>query len=174
MKAKSVRSLYELMKKINVVCASLSGILLLFVTFSIFFDVILRYFFNRPSMWITEVSTYLFLYIIFLGTAYALQEDLHIRVTFLLDRFGSRGKRWFNLGTAILAIVFGTVLLWQTTVMTWEAFQQRWTTPTVLSVPNALIYISMVIGSALLLLTLLMKTLLQVIDPKKSVVFRPE
>ena len=131
---------------------------------------ILRYFFNRPSIWITEVSTYLFLYIIFLGTAYALQEDLHIRVTFLVDRFGSGTKRWFDLFTSILAIVFCSVLLWQTTEMTWEAFRSQWTTPTVLSAPYALIYVSMVIGSALLWLTLFLKTLLQAIAPPKPVI----
>ena len=66
MKAESISKLYEAVKKLNVFCASLSGIILLFVTFSIFIDVIMRYFFNSPSIWVTEVSTYLFLYIIFL------------------------------------------------------------------------------------------------------------
>jgi TRAP-type C4-dicarboxylate transport system permease small subunit len=173
MKIEAVQKAYSAVNRLNSFCASLSGILLLFITFSIFIDVIMRYFFNKPSIWITEVSTYLFLYIIFLGTAYAFQMDLHIRVTFLVDRFGYPLQRWFEFSTSILALFFCTVLLWQTTTMTWQAFHEKWTTPTVLSVHYALIYISMVIGSALLLLTIFLKSLLQVMAPRKSAM-RPE
>ena len=60
------------LKKINWLAATLSGFILLFITISIFIDVFLRYFFNSPSIWITEVSTYLFLYIIFLVCAKSL------------------------------------------------------------------------------------------------------
>ena len=82
-----MQKIFSVVEKINTAAATLAGFVLLFVTFAIFVDVFLRYFFNRPSIWVTEVSTYLFLYIIFLGTAYTLQKGMHIRVTFLLDFF---------------------------------------------------------------------------------------
>lgn len=166
MKTNSIATLYGAVKKLNRFCASLSGLILLFVTVTIFIDVILRYFFNKPSLWITEVSTYLFLYIIFLGTAYAFQKDLHIRVTFLVDRFSRKTRRWFGWFTSILAIVFCATLLWQTTAMTLVAFQEKWTTPTALGAPYALIYVSMVIGSLMLLTTICLHAILQILDPK--------
>ena len=128
---------YEKLKKINTLFATLSGLILLFVTFSMFIDVFLRYFFNSPSIWVTEVSSYLFLYIIFFGTAYALQQGLHIRVTFLLDLFGPRAVRIVDLMTSLFAIVFCVVLLWETSVMTWDAFAEHWTSPTMLSAPDS-------------------------------------
>jgi TRAP-type C4-dicarboxylate transport system permease small subunit len=106
------------------------------------------------------VSTYLFLYIIFFGTSYALQEGLHVRVTFLLDRFNTRKIRVLNLITSIFASIFALVLLWQTSVMTWTAFKENWTSPTMLSVPYAWVYAAMVVGSFLLLLTFLCNALL--------------
>lgn len=139
----------------------MAGLILLFVTFSIFVDVILRYFFGSPSIWITEVSTYLFLYIIFLGTAYALQEDLHIRVTFLVDQFQPRKVRVINLMTSVLAMVFSFVLLWQTSIMTWAAFSEEWTTPTMLNAPYYWIYGVMVFGSLMLFLTFFFGTIVQ-------------
>ena len=154
-------SLYQKIKRINAICATLSGLVLLFVTFSIFVDVILRYFFNRPSIWVTEVSTYLFLYIIFLGTSYALDHDLHIRVTFLLDRFGPRATRVINLFTSVFAMIFTLALLWQVSIMTWTAFKEKWTSPTMLNAPYAYIYVVMVFGSFMLFLTFLFRTLLQ-------------
>lgn len=153
------------LKKINRLAATLSGCILLFITFAIFIDVFLRYFFNRPSIWITEVSTYLFLYIIFLGTAYALQQGSHIKVTFIVGFLGPRLTKIIDLLTAIFAMIFCLVLLWQTTVMTWTAFKEDWTSPTMLSAPYAYIYIIMVIGSLLLFLTFFFETLVKILEP---------
>jgi len=154
-------ALYQKLKTVNKICATVSGIILMFVTFSIFVDVVLRYFFNSPSTWVTEVSTYLFLYLIFLGTAYALQEGLHIRVTFLLGVFGPRSRRLLALATSIFAMVYTVTLLWQTSIMTWTAFKENWTTPTMLNVPYAYVYVVMVVGSFLLFLTFLLKCIVE-------------
>lgn len=156
-----VSSFYEKIKRVNYFCTSVAGLILLFITFSIFIDVFMRYLFRRPSIWITEVSTYLFLYTIFLATSYALQEGTHIKVTFLLFSFGEQTKRYFNLVTSIFAMAFCSVLLWQTSLMTWSAFKEKWTSPTMLSAPFAYIYIVMVIGSFLLLLTFMLQTMIQ-------------
>ncbi len=153
--------LFEKLKKLNLLCATLAGLVLLFVTFTIFIDVILRYFFDRPSIWITEVSTYLFLYIIFLGTSYTLQEGSHIRVTFLQNPLPGPAKKWVNLITSLLATFFTAVLLWQSGSMTWAAYSEHWTSPTMLNAPYAAIYVAMVIGSFLLLLNWLCVTVLQ-------------
>lgn len=161
-----VSSLNEKIKKLNFLCVSLAGFILLFITFSIFVDVFLRYFFHRPSIWITEVSTYLFLYMIFLATSYALQQEMHIKVTFLLFALSDRAKRVFHLITSIFAMIFCLVLLWQTTAMTWSAYKERWTSPTMLSAPVAYIYIIMVIGSFLLFLTFLLQTVIQFKESK--------
>ena len=153
------------LKKINRLAATLAGCILLFITLAIFIDVFLRYFFNSPSIWITEVSTYLFLYIIFLGTAYALQLDMHIKVTFIVGFLGARLTKIIDLLTAIFAMIFCLVLLWQTTVMTWTAFKEDWTSPTMLSAPYAVIYIIMVIGTLLLFLTFFFQTLVKLLEP---------
>ena len=156
------QQIFDSLKKINTLAATLAGIILLFVTLAIFVDVILRYFFNRPSIWITEVSTYLFLYLIFLATAYTLQQGSHIRVTFLLDYFGDQVRRIIDIITSLFALTFSAVLLWQTSIMTWTAFSENWTSPTMLNAPFAYIYVSMVIGSFLLLLTFLGNIILMV------------
>ena len=152
---------YKGLKKINLVCATVAGILTLFVTLSIFVDVFLRYVFSRPSIWITEVSTYLFLYIIYLATAYTLQAGTHIKVTFLLDYLGPRARRIVDLITSIFAIIFTTILFWQSTIMTWSAFKGKWTSPTILSAPFAYIHGVIVVGSFLLLLTFICTTILE-------------
>lgn len=163
-----ISKLYGMVRSVNTLCATLSGLVLLFITFSIFIDVFLRYFFNSPSIWITEVSSYLFLYVIFLGTAYALQNGLHIRVTFLLDQFNPKVIRVLELITSLFAILFCLVLLWQTSIMSWAAFEEDWTSPTMLSAPYVYIYISMVLGSFLLCFTFVLRTILIFMEPESE------
>ncbi|MFH1488171.1 MAG: hypothetical protein ABII06_04655, partial [Pseudomonadota bacterium] len=60
-----------------------------------------------------------------------------------------------------LATIFTLVLLWQTSIMTWTAFKEHWTSPTMLNAPYAYIYVVMVFGSLMLFLTFLAGTVLQ-------------
>jgi C4-dicarboxylate transporter DctQ subunit len=157
----TVFALYTGIKKVNLVCASVAGLILLFVNGSIFFDVFFRYFYKSPSIWITEISTYLFLFIIFLATPYALQRGQHIRVTFLRFRLKPPATRVLDLVCSLLAMTFCAVLLWQTSRMTWKAFAEKWVSPTLLSAPLAYVYIVMVVGTVLLLATFLLRTILE-------------
>jgi TRAP-type C4-dicarboxylate transport system permease small subunit len=161
MEKSALGTFYGALKKVNTVCATLGGVVLLFITFSIFVDVFLRYVFGKPTIWITEVATYLFLYVIYLGTAYALQQGMHIKVTFLRDFFGRGTQRILDLVTSILATLFTVVLLWQTSAMTWAAIKGNWTSPTALNAPYMYIHIVMVIGSFLLLLSFICTTVLE-------------
>jgi TRAP-type C4-dicarboxylate transport system permease small subunit len=161
MEKSGLASFYGGLKKVNIFCATMGGVVLLFIAFSIFVDVFLRYALGRPTIWITEVSTYLFLYVIYLGTAYALQQGMHIKVTFLLGPFGAKSRRVIDLITSIFATFFTVILLWQTSVMTWAAFKGHWTSPTMLNAPYAYIHVIMVFGALLLLLTFICSTILQ-------------
>jgi TRAP-type C4-dicarboxylate transport system permease small subunit len=154
-------TLYTGIKKVNLICATIAGILILFVNFSIFLDVFFRYIFSRPSIWITEVSTYLFLYIIFLATPFALQRGQHIKVTFLRHSLSDAARRWLDLFCSLLAMIFCAVLLWQASRMTWQAYAEKWVSPTVLNAPLVYVYIVMVVGSALLLATFLLRAILE-------------
>jgi TRAP-type C4-dicarboxylate transport system permease small subunit len=159
---------YDTLKRLNRICVGLAGLLVLFISFSVFVDVILRYFFNRPSTWVTEVSGYLFMYIIFLGTSFALQEGFHIRVDFVLYQFKDPVKRIVNLITSIFSMGFCIVLLWGSSRMTWSAFKHDWVSPTLLCVPYVYVYISMVFGSLMLFLTFLFQTILEFKRDKTS------
>ena len=164
----TVSAIYDTVKKLNSLCATLSGLVLLFITFSIFVDVFFRYFLKRPSIWVTEVSSYLFLYLIFLATSYTLQKGVHIRVTFILDLFKFKIKRLLELVASLFAVIFCLVLFWQTSLLTWEAFTDDWIAPTMLSVHYYYIYVVMAFGSFLLFLTTLFKTIIMFIETEQQ------
>ena len=169
MEKNTVSAIYDIVKKVNSICASLSGLVLLFITFSIFVDVFFRYVLNRPSRWVSEVSCYLFLYLIFLATSYTLEKGVHIRVTFILDLFKFKMKRVLELVASLFAVIFCLVLLWETSLLTWEAFRDDWIAPTMLSVRYYYIYVVMAFGSFLLFLTILFKTIMTFIEKEPQV-----
>lgn len=161
MEESPVRAFWARLKKVNTFCATLAGVVLLFIAVSITVDVFMRYVLGSPTIWITEVSTYLFLYVIYLATAYALQQGAHIKVTFFLALFGKKTQRIIDLVTSILAAAFTVVLLWQTSEMTWSAYKGNWTSPTMLNAPYLYIHGIMVVGSFLLLLSFICTIVLQ-------------
>ena len=169
MEKNTVSAIYDIVKKANSICASVSGLVLLFITFSIFVDVFFRYFLNRPSRWVTEVSGYLLLYLIFLATSYTLEKGVHIRVTFISDLFKFKMKRILELVGSLFAVIFCFVLLWQTSLLTWEAYRDDWIAPTMLSVRYYYIYVVMALGSFLLFLTTLFKTIMTFVETEPQV-----
>jgi len=73
-----------------------SGTMVAFLIFpmvgSLVFEIICRYFFNRPTIWASDLSTILYGGFFMLGAAYALQRQQHIRTDFLYEKWSVRTK----------------------------------------------------------------------------------
>jgi TRAP-type C4-dicarboxylate transport system permease small subunit len=81
------------------------GILLLAaIVASIFVQVISRYVFGRPHVWVEEFATYCFIWTVFIGAAYALLQGRHIIVTTITDYFSPMVKK-------ILAVCINLAIL---------------------------------------------------------------
>jgi len=60
-----------------------------------------------------ELQWYLFSLIFLLGSAYALQQDSHVRVDVLFARLSDRARGWINIiGTLLLMFPFCGFMLW--------------------------------------------------------------
>jgi len=78
----------------------------------VFYDVIMRYFFNAPTFWAYEVSWMLYSAHFLLGLAYALREDSHVKVDVVLNMFPDRikaGVDAFFLLTTLLVLCAAVV-----------------------------------------------------------------
>lgn len=54
------------------------------------FQILIRFFFNAPLTWTEEVDRYLFVWVVYLGSAVAVAMNAHIRVTFVIDWAGQK------------------------------------------------------------------------------------
>ena len=83
----------------------IAGVLNLVMLINVFYDAIMRYFFNSGSIAFQEMEWHLFAMVFLLGIAYALKEDGHVRVDILYDRFSPRWQAIVNITGTLLFIL---------------------------------------------------------------------
>ena len=88
-----------------------AGVLNLLMLINVFYDSIMRYFFNSGSIALQEMEWHLFAMVFLFGIAYALKEDGHVRVDILYDRFSPRWKAIVNIGGILLLLLPLSVLV---------------------------------------------------------------
>jgi TRAP-type C4-dicarboxylate transport system permease small subunit len=69
-------------------------------------QVIARYFFQFPFMWAEEVGIYLFIWIVYLGSAIAYKRRSHLLVDFLVNYLPSAPKRSLELFLHLVVMAF--------------------------------------------------------------------
>ena len=97
---------------IIVVLFWMGGGLLVFATIGTCVDVVLRYSVNRPISWMLEITEYIMLYIPFLGAAFVLKENGHIRIDLVLTFLGERSRGWLNVVTSSVGGVVMLIYTW--------------------------------------------------------------
>lgn len=105
--------------QITLSASGIAGLALLVMTLIITMDVVLRYAFT-PTKWVHELSTYLMVVLVFMGLAYALKEDAHIKVDFLVVRLPRRIQDWMKVIHSALFLVFTIILFY----LNWHLFNQ--------------------------------------------------
>ena len=90
----------------------IAGVLNLIMLVNVFYDSIMRYFFNSGSIAMQEMEWHLFAMVFLFGIAYALKEDGHVRVDILYDRFSPRWKAVVNIvGTLVLLLPLSVLVI---------------------------------------------------------------
>lgn len=89
----------------------IAGILNLLMLVNVFYDAIMRYFFNTGSIAMQEMEWHLFAVVFLFGMAYCLKEDGHVRVDILYDRFSPRWKAVVNIAGTLLFLVPLSILI---------------------------------------------------------------
>jgi C4-dicarboxylate transporter DctQ subunit len=87
-------------------------------------ELFMRNLFNRPQIWSVEVSEYAMLYITFLGAAWLLREEGHVRVDIVLDLLKPRSQSLVNGITFLFGIIVCSVLAFYGTWITWLHYQK--------------------------------------------------
>ncbi len=88
------------------------------------YEVLMRYVFHSPTIWVWDLNTILFAAIVMLGGADTLRENSHVGMDFLVQNFQPRNRAILDLITSVL-FYFGMLALlvysWEQAVMSWKS-----------------------------------------------------
>ena len=138
--------------------AWLGGILIILTMFGVCIDVVLRYFFSRPIFWMVEVTAYSLLYITFLGAAWLLKREGHVKMDLVLTRLKPRAQATLNVITSIFGIIICLVLVWWGVKVTWEHFQEGYYIRSLINYPTWILIAIIPVGSFLFFIQFLRRT----------------
>ncbi len=96
------------------VAALLAGSATLAIVLLISFDVLMRYFFDRPQLFVDELASFLEVLIIFGGLAYTFRAGGHVRVDLLTNHLPPPARAWLRVATLALGLAFLAVVMWVT------------------------------------------------------------
>jgi TRAP-type mannitol/chloroaromatic compound transport system permease small subunit len=89
------------------------GLIIIPIVGIIVFEVIMRYAFNAPTIWVNELSWYLFGAMFLFGGAYASKTKSHVNVDILLIHISPKAKAILNLITYWFAFLFLVIVIWK-------------------------------------------------------------
>ncbi len=77
-----------------------------------FYEVLLRYVFERPTLWANELSLWMAGFVFLLAGLYSMQQRNHIRIYLLYDLLPRGAQRACDTVSTLLIAVFAAAIIW--------------------------------------------------------------
>jgi TRAP-type C4-dicarboxylate transport system permease small subunit len=125
----------SIIDKITLYMSSILMFVVAVIMASMFYEVVMRYLFNSPTLWVEELSRWLGGVIFLLSGLYAMQQRSHIRVLIVYDLVSRPVQRIFDLIAASCVVFFcyaaatGYYKNAMTKLTTWELYGSAWNPP---------------------------------------------
>ena len=145
-----MKGFWRLFDRLLDVMAFLAGVAMTFITVAICYEVVMRYFFMRPSIWVVQTCEYGLLWIVFLGTTWLLREEGHVAVDIMYSRLKDKSRPFLNLVTFSLAGIACSVVVVFGALYTCESIVHGITDVRAVTVPKYAVFIIIPTGSLLL------------------------
>ena len=134
-----------------------AGVLIVFMMLSTTANVMLRLV-GRPILWSLEITEYSLAFIPFLGAAWLLRKEGHVKLDLLLTRLKPGPRSLVNIFTSMLVTIAVLALTWYSALATWDSFQVSYMTAATLHFPRFSLELIIPIGSFLLFIQFLRRT----------------
>jgi TRAP-type C4-dicarboxylate transport system permease small subunit len=132
------------------IMAGVAGLLLMLIMVFVCAEVVTRYIFNRPLGWVTEVGSYVLLYVTFLVAAWVLRGEGHVAMDTITNLFLPKTQSLIKAVTSAVSAFVCLVLAWFGLKVSWDLLQAGYFTPTMLELPKWFLTAIIFLGSLLL------------------------
>jgi TRAP-type C4-dicarboxylate transport system permease small subunit len=92
----------------------LAGLATLAVVLLISYDVLMRYFFDQPQLFVDELASFLEVFIIFGGLAWTFNAGGHIRIDLVTAHLRGPARAWLRVVTLTIGMVLLALVMWVT------------------------------------------------------------
>jgi len=147
-----MRTFVRIIEALSTWSGKLASLLMLPVICCVVYEVVMRYLFHRPTIWVTETIVFGCAFVYVLGAAWAMLEKRHVKIDMLYEKLPKRGQRLLDFITFFGFALYIGFMLWVGTEYAWESLQLRETTGSNWSPPVYPVKIAFVIGVLLLML----------------------
>ena len=144
------------LRPIEDVCRWIAATALVMMLVVVAAEVVLRSMFSVSLGFADEVSAYFLVMLCFFALAVTHARGGFHRVEFVVALLPPRGRAVMKLLAELLTLGFAAVLIWQFAKVELQAWQLGSVSPTVLQTPQWIPMLSMVVGTSLFFLSLLL------------------
>ncbi|MDR3294554.1 MAG: TRAP transporter small permease subunit [Clostridiales Family XIII bacterium] len=145
-------------KTINTIAFVSANMILIIAGLSVM-EAVLRHFFHNPTSWGLNVSTYILIWAMFLGSSYAFQEQGHVSVDMLkdiVDKTGTRiPRRIMAVAGYLLSLTFILSLLYGGWLLCQKSIRFGRLMPSSTPIPEIFLDFAVITGSVLMFITLI-------------------
>jgi len=120
---------------VSVVLGRLAMIMTAFIVLVMFYEVVSRYVFSRPTLWANELSLWIACFVFLLAGLYAMQQRSHIRIYIIYDMMPRWAQKASDTVSVLLIVAFTFALVWggytdaENRFLRMETFGTAWDPP---------------------------------------------
>ena len=134
------------------------------IGFIVSFEVISRYIFNAPTIWVNEISRLLQIWATYLALTYTFHNKEFIRITVFYDKANDKTKKVLDFISFIFIIYFSSFVTYYGWLIAYDSFEVGRTSSTILDLPAVITEIAIPISFALLLVRVFLEILRYIRD----------
>lgn len=138
--------------------AAFGGVILVFCMLVVTAEITMRYLLNISQAWLIQIIEYCLLFMTFLGVAWVMRREGHVKMDLLLNQFRTGPRSIIITITSFLSAVTFLVITWYGTKVTWDLYIRGYFDYKVLEVPKAYIMFIIPVGSLVLFIELMRRT----------------
>ena len=132
--------------------ARLGGLMLLLVGFFVLYEVVCRYVFQSPTLWVMDYAIYFVMWAVLLGSAYTMRTRGHVLVDVVINKISPANRRIVQICIHTLILAFALTITAAGALSCVRAYQMKELTLSALYIPLYYPMSSIPVGFALMAL----------------------
>ena len=137
----------------------LASALFIAIGFIVSYEVIMRYLFNSPTIWVNEVSRFFQIWATYLALTYSFHKQDFIRITVIYDRLNETGKKILDFISFIFIIIFSCFVVYYGWLIAYDSLKVGRTSSTILDVPSFLTELAIPLCFAFLVISVILEAI---------------